>query len=205
MKIRSITAIVVAVELATMLAGCGGGTTSAPSTVTQTVYKEVTPSASATVTVPNATVPQQPTPKYEIIGKRIVRSDNAPYYYVAIEPVDLSNDTFKQNVKLVLDSLAKTDGGPNFSVEIYDDKDIANTAYYSDTHPLQLPLDELKAFWDQQEQHLVANYVGGWDINYAHSSTADDAYTITWFPSAGSPHPVVGKYSSIPQQWKPSP
>ena len=114
-----------------------------------------------------------------------------------IDPVDLSNDSFKQNVKLVVQAVAKTNGGHDFSAIVYDDAAVANTAYSLDTAD---PLHIHKAT-DQEQQHLVAFYRGG--IDDGRASTADNAYEIDWYPAAFTSTPNVGKYVDMEHQWKP--
>ncbi|MDP7735120.1 hypothetical protein [Mycobacterium paragordonae] len=192
----------IAALLAVGLTGCGTSGTS--TSLTTATYGNNAPSSSTVAGTSSAITPQPAAPSYKILGTTHHRDDNARNnYYIAIAPVDLSNDSFKSGVLLVVQAVAKTNGGPDFSAWIYDDEAVANTAYHSDTHPLELSLDEMKAFSLQEERHLLLDYQGGWDATNAHPSTADAAYTITWFSAAGSPHPVVGKYSSEPEQWKP--
>ena len=52
-----------------------------------------------------------------------------------IDPVDLSTDGFKQDVKLVLQAVADTDGGTDFSARIFDDETVANEAFSQEADP----------------------------------------------------------------------
>lgn len=179
--------LAVVATLALALVGCGGGTTSAPST--------------STVAVPATTTPQPATPNYKIVAKTTSqRFDHKANYYIVIDPVDLSNDSFKQNVKLVLRAVAKTNGDPNFSADVFDDENTAKTAYQYDTNGSDATASDLRAHHAQAEQHEVAMYDGG--IADAKSSAADDAYSIGWYPSAFTSTPNVGRYVSF-EQWKP--
>jgi ABC-type glycerol-3-phosphate transport system substrate-binding protein len=173
--------------LALMLAACGGGTTSAPSTVTKTVY------GSSTTAQPT---PQAATPSYKVVVKTTnQRFDHKPAYYVVIDPVDLSNDSFKQRVKLIVQAVAKTNGDPDFSAYVYDDEAVANTAYALNT------ADPLHTATDQESQHIVALYIGGLDDGRV--STADDAYQIYWYPAASTDTPDAAKYTHMELRWKP--
>lgn len=177
---------VVSTAFALMLVGCGGGSTSAPSTVTKTVYGSST-TAQAT--------PQAATPSYKVVATTTSqRFDHKPDYYVVIDPVDLSNDSFKQNVKLVIQAVAKTNGGPDFSASVYDDEAVANTAYSLDT------VDRFRKSTDQEGLHLVAMYTGG--IDDGRASTADDAYEILWYPAAVANTPTADKCARE-HRWKP--
>jgi hypothetical protein len=59
---------------------------------------------------------------------RGLRATADPYYYEVVEPVDLSNDGFKQRVKLVLQAVARTKGAPDFMARVYDDEGAADWA-----------------------------------------------------------------------------
>lgn len=193
-KTQELCSAVVSVILLVSLVGTACSTSTTGSKQTQATTTHV---FSAPI------IPQSPTPNFKIVGKRYVRKDNAPGYYVVIDPVDLSNDSFKQNVKLVLQALAKTNGGPNFTAWVLDDEAVANTKYSYDTNPGADTVDKMKAQQAAEEQHLIAGYTGGWDTTYAHSSTADDAYTISWFPAAIIDSPNVGQYVKFGEQFKP--
>jgi len=176
----------VTAALALTLTGCGGSNTSAPSTVTKTVHGSST------------TTPQPAAPHYEIVGKDAnERFDHEPIYYVVIEPVNLSNDSFKKRVKLVLQAIAKTNGGPDFSANIFDDEAAAKTEYSHRTHPGNENPDEAKAQITLVEQHLVAGYDGG-----LLASGAPYPYEIMWYPSASTDSPNVGQYVGD-EEWKP--
>jgi hypothetical protein len=44
------------------------------------------------------------TPQYSVVGKSTMstmRYDGEPIYYVVMDPVNLTNDGFKENVKLI--------------------------------------------------------------------------------------------------------
>jgi hypothetical protein len=203
------------VLLAVALAGCDGGTTSAPSTVTKTVYTSSTvpfptisiPTSTAVTTTapqPATATPQPATPHYTVLwadqrgGKKINTE-----YYVVIDPVDLSNDSFKQNVKLILRAIATNNPwhGPNFSALIFDNEAAARGEISWTKDASSLTDSEVDALDALSLVHLVASYMGG--INdAAQKSTADDAYKISWFYLAPDDNPTVGKYVSN-EQWKP--
>lgn len=175
---RNVGSAAVAAVLALTLVGCGdGGATS------------------ATSTPPVITVSAPATPNYKIIAKTTnQRFDHKPNYYIVIDPVDVSTDSFKQTVKLVLRAVARTNGGdPNFSADVFDDESTANTAYSYDTsNGIGVNASDLKAQADQEKQHCVAMYNGG----------VNNEYEIAWYPENLVSSPNVGKYVSY-EQWKP--
>ncbi len=119
-------------------------------------------------------------------------------YWVVIEPVDVSNDSFKQNVKLVVQALAKINGSPNFTANIYDDEVVANARTTLDPsspgqpHPTVGPQAV-------QTQHYVASYEGRLP---AENPYAEHPYEIWWYPAAYTDSPNVGRYVHG-EPWKP--
>ena len=139
------------------------------------------------------------TPQYSVIGTTAMsamRYDGEPIYYVAMDPVNLTNDGFKQNVKLVTQALAKTKGDPDFSARLFDDRAVAAETFarVSDP-PLSQKPDETTAAKDREGQHLVAIYSGG-------LATTPDPYVLMWYPDAVTGTPNVGHYVDS-EQWKP--
>jgi hypothetical protein len=181
-----------AAVLALTLAGCSGSNTTAKiSTLTSNAV--------------TATTSQGATPKYRILwAPTNERFDNKPTDYVVIDPVDLNNDSFKQNVKLILREIATKShsrNGPNFSANFFDDEAVAKAEISKKKNPGGLTKNALDALYDQEEQHLVAHYTGG--INFdADASTADDAYNIYWYPTTSTISPNADKYVGS-EEWKP--
>ncbi len=97
-------------------------------------------------------------------------------------------------MKQVLQALAKTYAGPDFTASLYDDK-VAQEQFFYESHPGSETPDENKKHMPLKERHVVAIYVGG--LPYSTYQ-----YEIDWFPAASSGSPEVGKYVSV-EQWKP--
>jgi hypothetical protein len=102
----------------------------------------------------------------------------------------------------VLQAIAKDNGGPDFSARVFDDEAVART-YLSDKSDPPLDADVRRAHNAQEEQHLIAGYLGGIDAYSAQPSTAASAYNISWFPAAFTSNPNVGQYVKLNDQWKP--
>jgi hypothetical protein len=182
------------------LSGCERSSEFAPST--SSAGSSDPPMATAQV-APSTLSNKPSTPNYKIVAEAPDRRfDHKDTYYAATGPVDLSNDGFKRDVKLVLRAVARSNGGPNFSANVYDDETVAKTADTQDNGPASVGPDEVKAQAAQEAQHLVAMYDGGID-GQAQASSADDAYAITWFPAADSSTPNVGQYADSREQWTP--
>jgi hypothetical protein len=179
---RTLLAVVVAVGA---LAGCGSSEPNQIST---------TPTSAA----PQSTaVPATSTPKYSVVGKSSRPVDGKAIYFVLIAPVDLSTGAFKHDVKLVLQAVAKTNGGSDFSARILDDETIASQAFSEETDPrLSQSPDEQREFEERKGQHLVAMYSGGLNTGLGYS------YDISWYPAALSDTPNVGQYAGS-EEWRP--
>lgn len=136
-----------------------------------------------------------PTPKYSVVGQLQWRSDGEPTYYVVIDPVDLSNDGFKQTVKLVTQALAQQNGGVDFSAKFYDDQSVAKEALASDPGSGNHTVPD-KASLDFLGQHLVGIYSGGIEVN-------PSPYQLAWYPGAFTNTPNVGRWVGY-EDWKPS-
>ena len=159
-----------------------------------------TAEGTATQETPTATLAPAPpppaTPKYSVVGQSDKRFDGEPVYFMVIDPVDSSTDGFKQDVKLVLQAVADTDGGPDFSARIFDDEAIANEALSQEMNPpLGESPDETAAFEDLKGQHLVAMYAGG-------LATGVYPYELMWYPAAFTYTPNVGQFVAS-EEWKP--
>jgi len=146
--------------------------------------------------------PRPSTPKYEVISKSTShRADEKITYYVVMDPVDSSNDIFKQNAKLIVQAIAEGNNSPDFSVYIFDSAAAAEMII----SPYSIPITELndiKAHKAEKDRHLVALYSGGFDIDTARASTADSAYQLLWYPAASTDSPAVGKYLGR-EVWRP--
>jgi hypothetical protein len=141
--------------------------------------------------------PATPAPKYSVVGQSSRPVDGKPIYFVLIDPVDLSTGGFKQDVKLVLGAVAKTNGNSDFSARILDQEAIAREAFAEETGPRvsQSP-DEKRDFEERKRRHLVAMYSGGLNTGLGYP------YDISWYPAASTDAPNVGRYAGS-EEWRP--
>ena len=127
-------------------------------------------------------------PNYQIVYSIEKRYDGGISYYVLLDPVDLNNPTFIDNVKYITNKLV-SEKGKKTSIEFFDDKNALELSYkqYGDLS-LGRTLTENENSW--QGIHYIAGYSGELET---------DLYlnTLYLFPSASSDHPQVGKYVSI--------
>jgi Cu2+-containing amine oxidase len=139
-------------------------------------------------------------PKYDVVHRSTnERFDKAETLYVVIDPVDTSNDSFKASVKAIVKDIATKKNFKEFTVNVYDNADTAAWQYNMSTPSNQT---EAKAKLAERAQHLIANYSGGIDLDTAKASTADKAYSISFYPGADKTTATVGKYVST-EQFKP--
>jgi len=138
-------------------------------------------------TPPTVTAAPQPvTPEYSVVGEADTRADGKSVYFVVVDPVDLRSDSFKQDVRLVLQAVEETDRGPHFSARVFDDRAIAVEALARETD-LQ----------ESQSEHLVAMYVGGLTDGLGYP------YYLSWYPGATMSTPIVGPHAGS-EQWTPA-
>ena len=122
-------------------------------------------------------------PKYEIIhevsGKRY---DGAKIYYVLIDPVKLSDASFKDDVKAIINNITK-EKGAKISVIIYDKKSSLESSYDEASYQ-KIPTQKEKT---EGEIHNVAIFSG---------ELKTDIYlnTLSFFPATFRDNKTVGKY-----------
>lgn len=131
--------------------------------------------------------PEIKLPKYEIAyqveGKRY---DGGINYYVLIDPVDLTNDSFKNDIKNITRQIVK-DKGLKISVDFVDNKNVLDLEYKSHYGSNTLGRILTKAEMDELGQHLVAVFSGELEIDEPKNS-------LLFFPSASRDTLRVGKY-----------
>jgi hypothetical protein len=139
-------------------------------------------------------------PAYEIIETANDRFDGKPTYRILIDPVDLTNDTFKEDVRRVTVDLVEKNG-QKISVDIFDSKDAYEALVektdvnrgcvrddsgnlVSDTNAVKACLEGLTA---RMETHYIAFYEG-----YLEGAATD--HWLSYFPSASKDHATVGGF-----------
>ena len=133
-----------------------------------------------------------PAPPHNSIVGQATRDDGKPVYYVLIDPVNVGDDGFRSDVKRVLEALATTTGGPDFSASVFDDRTLAADDF---AHRADPPAEASQAVRERRAQHLVATYAGGLTANLY-------PYELDWYPAALSSTPRVGPHIGA-EQWEP--
>lgn len=115
---------------------------------------------------------------YLLIESNTKRFDSAPSYLVLINELGADKGEVVDTVQLMINSISQKIGSKKFSARIFDNKEALNI-YFSGV--LQADKEDLISV------HLLATYTGELSTNWSK-------YTINYFPSAFSDHPIVGKY-----------
>ncbi len=124
--------------------------------------------------------------KYEISYEVDKYHDGVISYFVLIDPVNLSNDNFKNDVKNIVNKIVKEKGSKIF-IDFVDNKDVLDLEYKShygsNTLGRILTKDEI----DKLGLHLIASFAGEFKSgSYLNS--------LSFFPATFTDNPKVGKY-----------
>lgn len=125
-----------------------------------------------------------PELKYEIVYTLSnIRYDNGVAYYILIDPIDLSNDNFKNQIKTLIKKIV-SEKGKKISIDICDNKEALEIDYQRygtmTLTPNQSQLDLLGV-------HLIATFSG-------ELKTMTYLNTLDFFPAISKDNSIVGKY-----------
>lgn len=126
------------------------------------------------------------TPKYQIMYELLnKRYDGGKNYYVLIDPVDLSSDSFKNDIKNIAKKIV-TEKGNKISIEIHDKKTTLDLSYkqYGDMS-LGRVLNQSEL--DERAIHLIADFSGNLETNIYLNS-------LSFFPGAFEDNTKIGRY-----------
>ena len=160
--------------------------TEAEDTARKKVEEEKTQKEAEKKAKAEQTAQEVKTPKYQILYELSnKRYDGGKNYYVLIDPVDLSSDSFKNDIKTIAKKIvAKKDN--KISIEIHDKKATLDLSYkqYGDMS-LGRVLNQSEL--DERAIHLIADYSGDLETNIYLNS-------LSFFPGAFEDNAKVGKY-----------
>lgn len=126
-------------------------------------------------------------PKYEIIYElKNKRYDGGVNYFALIDPVNLSNDNFINDVKNIINEIVKAKGS-KISIDIVDDKPTLDLEYKSHYGSNTLGRILNKSETDQIGLHLIATFDGEMQTGIYPNS-------LMFFPATFKDNPKVGKY-----------
>jgi hypothetical protein len=126
-------------------------------------------------------------PKYQMIYSIDKRYDGGSSYYILIDPIDVTNSAFMDDVKFIINKFVKENGG-KISVEIFDDRNVLKLQYklYGD-----LSLGRLLT--NNENQQTAVHYIAGFSGELETGLYFNSLY---FFPSADSTTPQVGTYAT---------
>jgi hypothetical protein len=134
---------------------------------------------------------------YEIIRTLNLRFDDAVTYYVLIDPIDLSNDSFKEDIKEIIRKIVK-EKGKKISIEIFDKRDSLENGYKDDNLDTFNDLKEWENWYTDEiindlAIHCIASYDGELDTGLY--------YNTLWFfiysDSVDSGEIETAKYAEV--------
>ncbi|WP_116450200.1 hypothetical protein [Blastococcus litoris] len=138
-------------------------------------------------------------PQYEIVVvDEDVTNAGLTRYWVLTAPFDYSTDDYKNQIRLIVEDLARQNGTADLLVDVVTDPEIAEAEAFS---TMQAFIDEhgddyfLTTIPEKEEEHWIASYTGGFDPDTAQASSAADAYEMIWW------NPFA---SETLEQWKPT-
>lgn len=102
------------------------------------------------------------TPNYEISKEATIRVDGAISYFVLIDKVDLSNDRFMKDIKVIVDKIVK-EKGAKINVEILDNREALELLYKSHYGINALGRILNDAELNLLKKHLIASFTGELD------------------------------------------
>jgi hypothetical protein len=130
---------------------------------------------------------QEDIPNYQIKHKIANhRADGGSTYFVLIPTVDLSNESFKADIKAMIKDVVRRNG-KKISIDIYDDANVLDLYYRSHSGINTLGRVRTKAEQNSGTYHNVASFDG-------QLSTGFYKNTLYFFPGAFKKTPKVGEY-----------
>ncbi|NTW26867.1 MAG: hypothetical protein HGA36_00925 [Candidatus Moranbacteria bacterium] len=127
--------------------------------------------------------PEIKIPKYEIVyevsGKRY---DGAKIYYVLIDPINLKDDSFKNDIKRIIKKIVE-EKGLKISIDIFDKKTVLE-ASYGEASAQKIPTPKERT---EAETHYIAMFSGELKTNIYPNA-------LTFFGSTFTSNKLVGKY-----------
>jgi hypothetical protein len=189
-----VLALVVAVVVASRPGGSTPQATTAPT--------EVAPSEQPSETPPSAeTHPDTYTytgPQYEVV---VVDENVGPaaldQYWVLTSPLDYSTDEYKNQIKLIIEDIARQDGTAALNVNVVTDREVAEAEAISTyeqfvaEHGTNYAVNGIPA---KEPEHWAASYTGGFDFDAGEASESAEAFEVIWRPYA----------TQETEQWQPA-
>lgn len=125
-------------------------------------------------------------PAYEIAETdkdAVLGEQDQVWVYAAA--LDLESPGLQEDVKLIIEDVAREQGTPNLTVNVVTDREVIeansmSTALdFNDEHGMEYYENEVAP---KEATTWVAIYTGGMDMGAVELSTADSAYVLDWWP-----------------------
>ncbi len=151
--------------------------------------KQTTPQESQQEAQPQTNKEDMTTVKYDL--KETIenyRYDGGAIYFILIDKVDLSNDSFKKDIKWIVDNMTKNKG-KKISLNIYDDLESLNLSYDIEENPGNYigKTELVSKDAELSKEHLIATYDG-------EMETGPHYNTLMFFPATLKNDSKVGRY-----------
>jgi hypothetical protein len=181
----------VVLTAAVALTGCGiafGSTSDSP----------VSLRAPYTVEVPVTGDPDVARTQQYTVTYTSVRRDGEPAFYVVVDPVDVSESSFRIELSAVITDLAHKVGSPIFSAFVFDSPLLAAQPYQESYGIFGNENMEFRdTFANKLSRHQIVTYIGA-DIDTPPGTS------LRWFPTADNDTMMTGQWKST-TDWNPLP
>jgi len=138
--------------------------------------------------------------KYEIIHTLNLRLDDTVAYYVLIDPIDLSDDSFKEDIKGVIRKIVE-EKGRKIDIVIFDNRNSLENGYKDDEYSVEGGLEKFEEWknWYTDEIindlaiHCIATFSGEDEYDFYLNTL----YFFIYSDSVDSGNVETGKYAEI--------
>jgi hypothetical protein len=138
-------------------------------------------------------------PQYEIVVvDENVSAAELTRFWVLTNPFDYSTDEYKNQIRMIVEDLARQNGTADLMVDVVTDREIAEAEAFSTYEQFVAEHGEdyaINTIPKKEEEHWVASYTGGFDPDTLQPSNSADAYEIIWW------NPYAPETF---EQWKPA-
>ncbi|MGY2082326.1 hypothetical protein [Blastococcus sp. SYSU DS0539] len=195
--------VVLSLVLGIVVASIVSGGTPTPAATTDAAAPSDQP-AEAPSDAPSQ-APAEPEPYvYQGVPYQIVVVDedvstaDLTRYWVLTDSFDYSTDEYKNQIRMIVEDLARRNGTADLMVDVVTDREIAEAEAFSTFEAFVEEHGDdyaVNAIPRKEEEHWVASYTGGLDPDTVQPSKSADAYEIIWW----NPGALEGS-----EQWKPA-
>lgn len=170
---------------------CGDAATGLEPTITEPIGASAVPATDESSEQPSkATEPEQAPYTYDGPHYETVAYYRLPIgldeYFVLIDKLDYSTDSYKDQVKLIIADIARVKGTAKLNVNVVTDKEIALLESFPTTKEFYAEHGDdyvNNVVVPKEATDWVAAYSGGFDSGTGELSDSDNAFEVIWFGS----------------------